>query len=399
MDGIDRRAPTKPSAGHRVGESPRGRVGTQPHHAAAERPRGDRPGGAGGHRPPPGRGSDWYQQHHGGKKPLHGHHHPGHHPAGYRPPHYRPGYGWYHYHHGHYYPAYRSPYWGWWYWHYRPAPVWAWWYPVVLPWHRYYYVYYGPDPWWLGYPVIIYEETVIVAEPETQEEIIEWYEVPADASWEESGAWDDPGATWDTTREEWVVVENGEPVEDPGGDGWEVVEEEEGWYDPETGEVFDQLPEGAVEDELTPESTVPERLDPSRASFDDGLEGRIVELINQERAAQGLQPVENEPRLAAAARQHSQEMNDLEYFSHQSPTEEYGTLSRRLGKAGMKSWGWAGENIAMSTSAKAEDFVQMWMDSPGHRENILRPQFRYTGIGVYGDGERFYATQVFSSAR
>ena len=63
----------------------------------------------------------------------------------------------------------------------------------------------------------------------------------------------------------------------------------------------------------------------------------------------------------------------------------------------MKRYGRAGENIAMSTSATAADFVKMWMDSPGHRENILRAQFRYTGLGVYGDGEAFYATQVFSS--
>jgi len=270
---------------------------------------------------------------------------------------------------------------------------------VVLPWHRYYYVYYGPYPWWLGYPVIVYEETVIVAEPEVEEEIIEWYEVPEESAWSdfpEFSEYDSADAVWDDGYGEWVEVEDGEAFAE-GDDGWEIVEEEEGWYDPETGQVYDELPADAVEADLAPEDTVPEPIPAGAGWFDDGMEARIVDLINEERAAQGLQPVTPDPRLTAAARQHSREMNDLEYFSHRSPSEEYGTLTRRLGKAGMKRYGWAGENIAMSASGSAEGFVKMWMDSPGHRENILRAQFRYTGLGVYGDGETFYATQVFSS--
>jgi len=43
--------------------------------------------------------------------------------------------------------------------------------------------------------------------------------------------------------------------------------------------------------------------------------------------------------------------------------------------------------------------VQMWMDSPGHRANILKPEFEFSGIGVYGSGSSFHATQVFSSSR
>ena len=386
----------------------RGRVGEQPHRTAAHRAevgrtgQGSKPKQGAGHPTgygnsgtPGSKGSAWYNKHHGKKKPLAGNHYAhGNHP----PKQYRPGHGWYHQRHGHYYPVHRSPRYGWWYHRYRPAPVWGWYYPVILPWHRYYYVYYGPNPWWLGYPVIIYEETVIVSEPEVEEEIIEWYEVPGESAWDDYSEYDSPDATWDTGASEWVEVEGGQSF-DEGDEGWEVVEKEEGWYDPETGQVFDTLPADAVESELTPEDTVPQRIADGTGDFSDSMETQIADLINEERAAQGLKPLTTDPRLVNAARQHSREMNDLEYFSHQSPNEEFGTLTRRLGKAGMKRYGWAGENIAMSSSASPRDFVKMWMDSPGHRENILRAQFQFTGIGVYGDGETFYATQVFSSQR
>ena len=71
----------------------------------------------------------------------------------------------------------------------------------------------------------------------------------------------------------------------------------------------------------------------------------------------------------------------------------------RVQKAGLKNYGWAGENIAMSTAATAEQFVRMWMESPGHRANILRAEFKFTGVGVFGSGSTFYATQVFSSKK
>ena len=45
----------------------------------------------------------------------------------------------------------------------------------------------------------------------------------------------------------------------------------------------------------------------------------------------------------------------------------------------------------------AQRLVQLWLDSPGHLENIVRPEFQMTGVGVFGDGERVYATQLFAS--
>ena len=45
----------------------------------------------------------------------------------------------------------------------------------------------------------------------------------------------------------------------------------------------------------------------------------------------------------------------------------------------------------------ADRFVKMWMDSPAHRANVLHPGYAYTGVGVYGDRDRVYATQLFSA--
>ncbi len=121
----------------------------------------------------------------------------------------------------------------------------------------------------------------------------------------------------------------------------------------------------------------------------------IVELTNDHRLEEGLDRLATEPRLIAAARQHSQEMCDLDYFSHQSPTSEFETLAMRGRAAGIKSYKALGENIASTTAPSPEAFVEMWMNSEGHRKNILRETFTHIGVGVYDCGSTTYATQVF----
>ena len=153
---------------------------------------------------------------------------------------------------------------------------------------------------------------------------------------------------------------------------------------------------------MEPEPVVPAAIPSAHAGdgfYNRDIEAEILQLINGEREARGLEPLRPSPKLREAARQHSREMNELDYFSHESPVEAYQTLPMRLRNAGVARYGWAGENIAMSTAASAERFVQMWMDSPGHRANILKPEFEFSGIGVYGGGSTFHATQVFSSSR
>ncbi len=121
----------------------------------------------------------------------------------------------------------------------------------------------------------------------------------------------------------------------------------------------------------------------------------VVILTNGHRVDVGLELLEMDSRLVAAARQHSQEMCDLEYFSHRSPIPEYESLAMRGKLAGITSYRALGENIASTTAPSPEAFVEMWMDSEGHRKNILREAFTHIGVGVVDCGGTTYATQMF----
>jgi len=130
----------------------------------------------------------------------------------------------------------------------------------------------------------------------------------------------------------------------------------------------------------------------------EAVEWAIVELINSVRAERGLTKLIYEARLQAAAIGHSVEMYKMEYFSHTSPLAEHGEFAARINQEGITDFGVAGENLVMGPDARdlAERFVDIWMDSPGHRANVLGEDFRFTGVGVYGLGDRVYATQLFT---
>lgn len=118
------------------------------------------------------------------------------------------------------------------------------------------------------------------------------------------------------------------------------------------------------------------QLDP-----DPDAEAQMVALVNQERINVGLQPLTVDPRLIPVARQHSEEMFRLKYFGHQSPVT--GSPFDRLAAAGIH-YTRAGENLAYAQSVAVAH--QGLMSSPGHRENILRPEFTRIGIGVISAG-------------
>ena len=114
---------------------------------------------------------------------------------------------------------------------------------------------------------------------------------------------------------------------------------------------------------------------------DPEAERQLVALANEERAARGLAPLELDPRLVPVARAHSTEMFRLRYFSHVSP--ETGSPFDRLSAAGI-GYTRAGENLAYARSVATAH--RGLMDSPGHRENILRPEFTRIGVGVIAAG-------------
>ncbi len=118
-------------------------------------------------------------------------------------------------------------------------------------------------------------------------------------------------------------------------------------------------------------------------------EEQVVKLVNQARAQNGLKPLTANWELARMARYKSQDMHDKNYFSHTSPT--YGSPFDMMRSFGI-SYRAAGENIAMGY-ATPQAVMNAWMNSPGHRANILNPSFTQIGVGYVANGN--YWTQEF----
>ena len=106
-------------------------------------------------------------------------------------------------------------------------------------------------------------------------------------------------------------------------------------------------------------------------------EQEVFNLINEKRKANGLSPLVMDDELQNVARVKAQDMVDNNYFSHNSPT--YGTPFEMIKSFGIK-YKAAGENIAGNSSNTGA--VNAWMNSEGHRANILSNNYNYTGIAV-----------------
>lgn len=119
------------------------------------------------------------------------------------------------------------------------------------------------------------------------------------------------------------------------------------------------------------------------------FEQQVLTLTNAERAKQGLSALQADAKLMAAAREKSVDMQKNNYFSHTSPT--FGSPFDRMKALGI-SYKAAGENIAKGQRTP-EQVVQAWMDSPGHRANILNANFTHLGVGFVENG--YYWTQQF----
>jgi len=113
------------------------------------------------------------------------------------------------------------------------------------------------------------------------------------------------------------------------------------------------------------------------------LERRMLDLVNQERAAAGLRPLAADPELTEVARRHSADMFARGYFAHDTP--EGLSPFDRMRQANV-SFLTAGENLALAPTLQVAHTGLM--NSPGHRANILRPQFGRVGIGIMDGGMR-----------
>ncbi len=130
---------------------------------------------------------------------------------------------------------------------------------------------------------------------------------------------------------------------------------------------------------------------PTVSSATVAYEAEVVRLVNVERAKQGLAPLKQDWQLSRVARYKSQDMRDLGYFSHISPT--YGSPFDMMRSFDI-SYRTAGENIAKGYSSP-EAVVKGWMNSPGHRANILNSSYTHIGVGYVASGN--YWTQMFIS--
>ncbi|WP_017434809.1 CAP domain-containing protein [Saccharococcus caldoxylosilyticus] len=116
---------------------------------------------------------------------------------------------------------------------------------------------------------------------------------------------------------------------------------------------------------------------------------QVIELTNKERARAGLPALKVDAQLSAVAQKKSQDMQQNHYFSHTSPT--YGSPFDMMRDFGV-TYNTAGENIAKGQRTPQE-VVTAWMNSPGHRANILNRQFTHIGVGFEQSGNVW--TQMF----
>jgi uncharacterized YkwD family protein/spore coat assembly protein SafA len=122
------------------------------------------------------------------------------------------------------------------------------------------------------------------------------------------------------------------------------------------------------------------------------IENEVARLVNVERAKNGLQAVTINWELSRVARYKSQDMINKNYFAHQSPT--YGSPFDMMEAFGIR-FSAGGENIASGQRTAAE-VMNAWMNSPGHRSNILSPAYNQIGVGLArASNGKHYWTQMF----
>ena len=189
-------------------------------------------------------------------------------------------------------------------------------------------------------------------------------------------------------------LENSEPVQNS------VVEENE-----VINSVVDNTNEEVVQEVIQESSNEVEVSRPDNeaqiptydSSYMAEVESMIFNKVNEERSKNGLAPLSYNGTMEYYARIKSQDMGDRGYFDHNNPEGELITAQMQRDGVSYSSWG---ENIAYiggvsDATTLANQFMTNWMNSSGHRANILSSNFTSIGIGVYKVGNTVYATQEF----
>ena len=168
----------------------------------------------------------------------------------------------------------------------------------------------------------------------------------------------------------------------PGDTMWKLAVR----YEVGTSEIITANPQVANPDLIYPGDrlNIPQ-LDRGVLSYEE----EVIRLVNQIRQENGLGTLKLNWELSRVARYKSQDMADKRYFSHTSPT--YGSPFQMMQAFGL-TYRYAGENIAYGYSSP-QAVVTGWMNSEGHRKNILNPNFTQIGVGYVPQGH--YWTQMF----
>ncbi|MFF5536500.1 sigma-70 family RNA polymerase sigma factor [Streptomyces cinerochromogenes] len=124
-----------------------------------------------------------------------------------------------------------------------------------------------------------------------------------------------------------------------------------------------------------------------------GTVAQVVALVNKERAAAGCGPVTEDAQLDRAAQGHSDDMAARGFFDHTNPDGD--GPGERITAAGYR-WSTYGENIARGQQTP-QDVMDSWMNSPGHRANILNCSFKNIGVGVHNGSGGPWWTQAFGA--
>lgn len=160
---------------------------------------------------------------------------------------------------------------------------------------------------------------------------------------------------------------------------------------PEVKAPVVKKPEVKTPEVKAPVVTKPEQSTNTNTSV-SSYEKQVADLVNAERAKAGVAPLTLDSSISNVARTKSKDMANNNYFAHTSPT--YGSAGNMLSQFGIKYSAW-GENIA-SGQKTPQQVVTAWMNSQGHRENILSPTFTKLGVGYATNSNGVaYWTQMF----
>ncbi|MER6678253.1 sigma-70 family RNA polymerase sigma factor [Streptomyces sp. NPDC000983] len=143
----------------------------------------------------------------------------------------------------------------------------------------------------------------------------------------------------------------------------------------------------------TPTPTRTASRTPQAQSAPTGTVAQVVALVNEERANAGCGPLAEDSLLNEAALGHSEDMDARDFFDHTNP--DGADPGQRITAAGYR-WSTYGENIAMGQQTPAA-VMESWMNSPGHRANILNCSFKDIGVGVHDAPGGPWWTQAFGA--